>query len=186
MLSAQRFSASEIGSLPESQLNSIRADCAQRFSASEIGSQNILVIDCLLFDVLNAFQHRRSVREMLDETDFQLELCSTLFSIGDRFAATPYEETQDLRKCSTLFSIGDRFALRRIRTRPGIHRAQRFSASEIGSLDPNSPSVLALMVLNAFQHRRSVRKLRDEDAESFKIVLNAFQHRRSVRWISGA
>ncbi|AOY57197.1 uncharacterized protein Dmul_04220 [Desulfococcus multivorans] len=204
MKSAQRLSASEIGAVKRAFEGEIEQLCSTPFGIGDRcggGSVRLGVFR----RVLNAFRHRRSVRELLNDGPPFGHLCSTPFGIGDRCGARSV--------CAVAIKA----------------RAQRLSASEIGAELGAFALWLSKPVLNAFRHRRSVRSpapepirrphkcstpfgigdrcgrrllgLRKRSASAQRLsaseigaeshrpgkyratsVLNAFRHRRSVRF----
>ena len=88
-------------------------------------------------------------------------------------------------ECSTPFGIRYRFTLPASTRDCGSRRAQRLSASDIGSQDHHRSEGHDLLVLNAFRHQISVDRVKVDIAEHREVVLNAFRHQisvHSVRW----
>ncbi len=130
---------------------------AQRLSASMVGSPARAGQALGAFLVLNAFRHQWSGR-LKDFNHFATGImCSTPFGINGRVAGKDRSDGA------------------------GQNRAQRLSASMVGSLGTRIAFVSAVLVLNAFRHQWSGReKDRGNRFKKFN-VLNAFRHQWSGR-----
>ncbi|EPR39934.1 hypothetical protein dsmv_2507 [Desulfococcus multivorans DSM 2059] len=155
---------------------------AQRLSASEIGAVQCFFLAATFRRVLNAFRHRRSVRIRWDCLLCPVSLCSTPFGIGDRCGLLKRLYVHDIRRVLNAFR--HRRSVRATRhSLPSItRRAQRLSASEIGAVvaagSTNTPGYVSAQRLSASEIGADQvgRFGREPDR-----VLNAFRHRRSVR-----
>ena len=155
--SAQRLSASKIGS-PNSRSNLlISAWSAQRLSASKIGSRPTRSSPALRPGVLNACRHQRSVHDttiaLPNAAGFK---CSTPVGIKDRFTRNHRHQPGRRRSAQRLSASKIGSPLRLRRTRDGPVSAQRLSASKIGSQGADRQGGIPERVLNACRHQRSV------------------------------
>ena len=129
---------------------------AQRLSASEVGS------------------HTSPSR-----TSIGSRVCSTPFGIRGRFTHTATASRRYLPVCSTPFGIRGRFTSRSDRSLRRTVRAQRLSASEVGSqlllcaLDAH-----ARMCSTPFGIRGRFTVSGVEQLAARQAVLNAFRHQR--------
>ncbi len=138
---AQRLSASKIGS-PLKACTVISAmGCAQRLSASKIGSLSGHSLTRKSTGVLNACRRQRSVHEHRDdcpvEVHIVLNACRRQRSVHNTMSYDIYDKQRVLNACRRQRSVHNGFPIGSINP---ISRAQRLSASKIGSRRPDHPA----------------------------------------------
>ncbi len=151
---AQRFSASKMESLQNDFLCEWHHACAQRFSASKMESLSRCGRGGALYQVLNAFQHRRWNHTPRRPSRRSPGPVLNAFQHRRWNHIEVNQEAKQIIVCSTLFSIED-----------GITAVGR-------------SAVKGDCVLNAFQHRRWNHRIGAASLAGPLPVLNAFQHRR--------
>ncbi len=134
------------------------SNCAQRLSASKIGSHIIRYsadnkIWCSTpVGVKDRFT---SERNHVNSTHI---MCSTPVGVKDRFTSMASGWLGVASLCSTPVGVKDRFTSRWDRQAPSPGRAQRLSASKIGSRTRASSPFRHAEVLNACRRQRSVHR----------------------------
>ena len=153
--------------------------------------------------VLNACRHQRSVHVRFRQPGVRLALVLNACRHQRSVHVLYKQRTDKLGKCSTPVGIKDRFTRSERPRVPGVPRAQRLSASKIGSPIIIVSNENLSRVLNACRHQRSVHpgvQLGPDPAASaqrlsaskigsrggcipigvIRSVLNACRHQRSV------
>ncbi len=176
--SAQRLSASKIGSRGWPCGPGRRSSSAQRLSASKIGSRVIRPSNPQMTMCSTPFGIEDRVTKTESWLNMLLYACSTPFGIEDRVTRVAVRARAEILECSTPFGIEDRVTVPPPVTNRSISCSTPFGIEDRVTRDQAQQSADD-HVLNAFRHRRSGHEDRVLAEHAAVRVLNAFRHRRS-------
>ncbi len=182
--SAQRLSASKIGSPVVAKGSILRTYRAQRLSASKIGSPTTQDADQPAASACSTpvgvkDRFTRSARLSRASSTCAQRLSAS--KIGSRAQGKHAARAQ--RSCSTPVGVKDRFTMLACAAhKQDARRAQRLSASKIGSPFIATTTRRKGFVLNACRRQRSVHIMAAAQNDGGLRVLNACRRQRSVHF----